>query len=174
MTIPQTRAELALFVPQNGTMIELGVAAGRFAVELIGKNNEAHYIGIDRWSDHHDELEMMNARATITSASVSAWLIQSTFVDALPMFNDECADLLYIDGYAHTGQDNGQTLDDWWPKVKSGGIFAGHDYCAEYHKTMRVVDAFVVKHGLELNIINDSKCPSWWVKKPQISEKNEN
>jgi predicted O-methyltransferase YrrM len=162
---PKTRAELALFVPASGVMIELGVAAGLFAVELIKANPHAYYIGIDRWSDHHDTKEMQSAETRIKAETKTWQLMRETFVNALSYFKDESADMIYIDGYAHTGQNNGQTLDDWWPKVKKGGIFAGHDYCKEYHQTMRVVDDFVAKHGATLNIIDDSDCPSWWIVK---------
>jgi len=165
MIKPQTRADLALFVPDNGVMIELGVAAGKFAVELIKANPRAKYVGVDRWSDHHDEAEWKIAKDSINNLTKKWCLQRKTFAAAVNYYRDEYADLIYIDGYAHTGQDNGQTLDDWYPKLKSGGIFAGHDYCKEYHQTMRVVDAFVAKHGLTLNIINDSDCPSWWVVK---------
>jgi len=60
-TNPTTRADLALLVPTSGTVIELGVAAGRFAAEMLAKNPAMKYLGIDRWSDHHDETEMINA-----------------------------------------------------------------------------------------------------------------
>jgi predicted O-methyltransferase YrrM len=161
---PKTRAALALFVPDGGIMIELGVAAGLFADQLIKANPKAEYIGIDRWSDHHDGKEMRAAQILLgTDEPSQCTLIRATFAESLSRFDDASADLIYIDGYAHTGQDNGQTLDDWWPKLKHGGIFAGHDYCKEYHQTVRVVDAFVAKHGATLNIINDSDCPSWWI-----------
>lgn len=161
-----TRADLSLFVPYNGIMIELGVAAGDFAVELIRANPDANYVGVDRWSDHHDDQEMIYASQRINGASDYAEIIHSTFTDALHRVTDECADLIYIDGYAHTGQESGQTLDDWYPKLKSGGIFAGHDYCAQYQPTIDAVDSFVAKHGLTLNIINDGDHPSWWIVKP--------
>lgn len=160
---PQTRADLALFVPDNGLMIELGVAAGDFAVELIKANTRARYIGIDRWSDHHDDQEMIYASQRINQARHDAAIIHSAFSDALRHISDHCADLIYIDGYAHTGQESGQTLDDWYPKLKHGGIFAGHDYCGKYQPTIDAVDSFVAKHGLTLNIVNDGDHPSWWV-----------
>jgi len=163
MNAPQTRADLALFVPDNGVMIELGVAAGKFAVELIKANPRARYVGIDRWSDHHDKYEMVVAETCIRGKSKTAYLIRSTFSDALQYFPDESLDLIYIDGYAHTGQDNRQTLDDWYPKLTIGGIFAVHDYCAKYQPTIDAVDSFVARHGLTLNIINDGDHPSWWV-----------
>jgi len=158
----KTRAEIVKDLPPNSLVLELGVAAGRFAVDMLNVNPSIRYIGIDRWSDHHDEVEMFNAERAITLINPTARLIRLTFHDALELFDDETFDLIYIDGYAHTGQDNGQTLDEWFPKLKRGGIFAGHDYCHKYQPTIDAVDAFVAKENLTLNIINDGDHPSWF------------
>jgi SAM-dependent methyltransferase len=162
---PKTRSDLAQLVPPGGTMIELGVARGRFAVELMQANPAAHYIGVDRWSDHHDGEEYAAARALIEM--MGGQVMRATFTDAAPYFPQEAADLIYIDGYAHTGQLGGQTLREWWQKLKPGGIFAGHDYCAEYQPTIDAVNAFVAEHGLDLNLIPDKPHPSWWLRKPK-------
>lgn len=161
----KTRAEIVKDLPRNSLVIELGVAAGRFAVEMLTVNPTIQYTGIDRWSDHHDEVEMFNAGRAIKSINPEAQLIRLTFEDALELFDDETFDLIYIDGYAHTGQDGGKTLDDWYPKLKRGGILSGHDYCKKYQPTIDAVNAFVDKHNLTLNIINDGDHPSWWVVK---------
>jgi len=163
---PTTRADLALFVPPGGTIIELGVAAGKFAELLCDRNPAMRYIGIDRWSDHHDQCEMINAQYRLAKFD-RVLLHRMTFTDALPHFDNASADLIYIDGYAHTGQEGGQTLRDWWPKLRPGGIFAGHDYDPEhYPQTVAAVDDFVREHGLAMNIIDEKPHPSWWLVKP--------
>ena len=146
-------------------MIELGVAAGQFAVEMLTANPAARYLGIDRWSDHHDEAEMMTAIEILRAFNYAA-TSRSTFTEALPLVPDAWADLIYIDGYAHTGQEGGQTLRDWWPKLKPGGVFAGHDYSGHYPQTIAAVDAFVIEMGLDLRIIDEKPHPSWWTIKP--------
>jgi predicted O-methyltransferase YrrM len=162
---PNTRADLAHLIPANGIMVELGVAAGNFAVELMSQNPHATYVGVDRWSDHHDERERVTANQRINQLGGIA--LRSTFADALWHFLDQSLDMVYVDGYAHTGQDGGKTLADWWPKVKSGGIFAGHDYDnTHYPQTVQVVDSFMAQHGLTLHIINEKPHASWWVVKP--------
>ncbi len=71
-------------------------------------------------------------------------------------------DFIYIDGYAHTGQDNGTILKDWWPKLKSGGMFAGHDYCKQFPKTIEEVNKFATRHQLKLNFTKEEKYTSWY------------
>lgn len=159
----KTRADIVKDLAPNSIVIELGVAAGCFGVDMFKTNPNIQYIGIDRWSDHHDEAEMYKAINKLKNYAPRVAIMRYSFENALPLFHDEFADLIYIDGYAHTGQDNGKTLDDWYPKLKSGGIFAGHDYCKKYQLTINAVNAFSNKHNLTLNIINDGDHPSWWI-----------
>lgn len=162
---PATRSDIALMIPDGGTVIELGVAAGKFAVQMLEANPAIQYIGIDRWSDHHDEVEMRNAQEKLRRFDGSI-LIRDTFEAQVEFWQDESADMIYVDGYAHTGQEGGKTLDDWYPKVKRGGIFAGHDYDPNWPATIEAVDAFIAKHPeLTLNIIRESPYSSWWVRK---------
>ncbi len=92
-----------------------------------------------------------------------------TFEEALPLFANETLDFIYIDGYAHAGQENGKTLEQWWPKLKQGGIFSGHDYHPKWPKTQNVVDSFAAKHSLNLFLTSDAneakadEFPSWWM-----------
>jgi ubiquinone/menaquinone biosynthesis C-methylase UbiE len=164
MNTPTKRSELAKMVPPGATVIELGVAAGRFAVQLIEANPAISYLGIDRWSDHHDDAEYHRAKEVIEVMGGS--VLRSTFEDARPQFEDSSAHLVYVDGYAHTGQDGGKTLKQWWTVVQPGGIFAGHDYHPEYQPTIDAVDAFVAAHKLTLHIIDEAHYASWWVRKP--------
>jgi trans-aconitate methyltransferase len=168
-TEPKTRADLARLVPPGAVIIELGVAAGKFAELLLDQNPSAQYVGIDRWSDHHDEAEMDRAKARLWRWRDRVGLIRGSFADHLPLVPDGFADMIYIDGYAHTGQEGGQTLRDWWPKLSPGGIFAGHDYCPQYPQTIEAVNAFVYEMGLEnaLNIIDEKPHASWWLTKPK-------
>jgi trans-aconitate methyltransferase len=161
------RKELALLIPPRGGIVfELGVAAGQFAEELLTVNPEMIYIGVDRWTDHHDLAEMDVARNRLRKFQGQASLIRSTFADAAKMVPDRFADLIYIDGYAHTGQDAGATLDLWWSKLRPGGYYAGHDYDKRWPKTVAVVDRFVQSHGLDLHLTTNDIYQSWWIQKP--------
>lgn len=165
----EKRSHLARLIPSGGVVIELGVAAGKFADELCRENPSIRYVGIDRWSDHHDENEMLTAAYRLESIGAKSVLHRMTFSDAVIMCEDGEADMIYIDGYAHTGQEGGETLRQWWPKLKSGGIFAGHDYDAEsYPQTVAAVDAFVASlpEKIQFNTTGEEKLPSWWFVKP--------
>jgi hypothetical protein len=145
------------------------------AAAMLAANPAAHYLGIDRWSDHHDEGEMFGAIERLRPYP-NARTFRSTFAEALPMIPDDYADMIYIDGYAHTGQEGGQTLCDWWAKLKPGGIFAGHDYDMEnYPQTFCAVNDFILEMDqagvrLYLNVIDEKPHPSWWLVKPKTTK----
>lgn len=169
-----SRTQLPGLVPVGSIAAELGVAAGAFSLELLASGRLSRLYSIDRWSDHHDHAEEQQARALLARFGAASVVMRSTFADALPLIPDASLDLLYIDGYAHTGQDGGRTLRDWLPKVKAGGIIAGHDYDPAWRPTIDAVDAFVRDHGLALNIIpavpgavcNGDRYASWWARVP--------
>lgn len=165
---------LAELLPRDAAIVcELGVAAGEFADALLAASHDiAEYHGIDLWSDHHDTKEMEEARKRLSlrhrmidKRFTEIILKRRSFADAVRDYSNDSFDLVYVDGYAHTGQEAGRTLYDWWPKVKPGGIFAGHDYDVAWPLTVSAVTQFVREHNLELNVIKGDEFASWWVRK---------
>ena len=170
------RQALAHKVPPGGQVIELGVASGEFSAALLRTNPKIGLLcGIDKWDDHHNVEEMSEALRLLSTVAEphQCRLIRKSFSDALNDFADRSQDLIYVDGYAHTGQEQGRTLADWWPKVKPGGIFAGHDYDEiAWPQTKKAVDRFVrslcsaMNAPIPLNVIVGDDYASWWIKKP--------
>ncbi len=165
-----TREDLADMIPDGGVAIELGVAKGDYSVALLERNPGIRILySIDRWSDHHDDAEYRSAFRRLSAFGERSMVLRLTFEQAVHEFSDGVFDFIYVDGYAHTGQEGGRTLDDWWPKLKVGGIFAGHDYSARWPLTVKAVDAFVRERGLNLNVTDEVErgkiYRSWWVRK---------
>lgn len=160
------RGEFGRLLNHHGCRIgaELGVAKGSFSKCLLDRSDLSLLVSIDRWSDHHNDREYRQVLDLLCGYSHRSMVLRLTFEDALPLFPDGFFDFLYIDGYAHTGQEGGKTLRDWWLKLKTGGIYAGHDYSTAYPPTMRAVDDFVADHGLELHTTRE-QLASWWVVK---------
>ena len=167
------RIEFLELLPEGGMGLELGVAAGDYSRAICDRSQLTHIYGIDRYTDHHDDAEMTSMLEMLEDQiDIGRYtFLKGSFDNYLENFTDETFSFIYIDGYAHTGQEDGKTLDDWFCKLKPGGIFAGHDYHENWVKTVNVVDAFVAKHNLELNIIdglvNDGDFPSWYVVKAE-------
>ncbi|MDZ7782669.1 MAG: class I SAM-dependent methyltransferase [Halioglobus sp.] len=58
------------------------------------------------------------------------YLLRMFFNDALQHFNDDSIDLLHIDGL-HTYEAVQEDFNNWYPKLKPGGIMLFHDVMAK-------------------------------------------
>ncbi len=43
-------------------------------------------------------------------------ILRMRFDEALPLFDESSLDFIYVDGYAHDGEPDGQTFREWFPK----------------------------------------------------------
>lgn len=145
--------------------IELGVAKGEFSKQLLETYSEMYLFSVDAWAGDrgHDEREYIDTSKMLLPFKERNSIIRTYFENALFEFDDEFFDFVYIDGYAHTGQDGGKTLNDWWSKVSKGGIMAGHDYDTMYQETINTVDKFVKENDLKLHIVKEKPFSSWYV-----------
>lgn len=176
MNIPN-RSDLATLVPAGGIGIELGVATGLFSSALLQHGAQIGCLySVDRWSDHHNVSEYFHACQNLRVYGERSVVLRATFEEALPLFPDASFDFIYIDAYAHTGQEGGRILDQWWPKLKEGGVFAGHDYDPAWPATIEAVDVFAAAHQIGIAIIpGDAQADrktehyaSWWCRKPGV------
>jgi predicted O-methyltransferase YrrM len=167
------RADLATFIPENGVGVELGVAAGAYSRILLERHPTLTLYSVDRWGGDrgHGNVQFRRAYENLRWAGERSIIVRAFFEDALVTFCDGIFDFIYIDGYAHTGQDDGRTLEQWWPKLRVGGIFAGHDYSPHWPKTVHAVDRFLQEKGLTPGVTdepsepNTTTFPSWFVLK---------
>ena len=149
-------------VPAGGLLVELGVAGGRHAVQLLKRHDTLRYLGIDAWEVRPHDMKLAMRRLRPFAERVT--LRRCLFSEAT---QDVCnADLVYVDGFAHTGQDGGATLREWWPMVRPGGIMAGHDYDPVWPLTVKAVDEWAAHVGCPVHIIPDRPYPTWWLRKP--------
>lgn len=157
--------------PSGNIGVELGVAAGGFSEKMMNSGLFKSFIGVDRYSDVHgiDEYKTALTRVGIWN---SYKILRMTFDEAYDLFEDESLDFIYVDGYAHTGEEGGQTIYKWAKKVKIGGVIAGDDYHPNWPLVMEAVNSFVKDTGFELHVttisqpgVDYSEYPSWGVTK---------
>lgn len=139
--------------------VELGVAAGVFSKEMVHSGYFRKFFGVDAYSDHHDTIEYFKALQSIGIFSQYK-LIRMRFEEAEGLFADESLDFVYVDGYAHTGEDQGRTIYAWLPKVKVGGVLAGHDYHPDWPAVVGAVNALCYQTGFPLYVTELSREPS--------------
>ena len=166
-----TRDELSKLA--FGTSLELGVSAGDYSETLLKNKKIKRLYSIDRWSNDgkHNDAQYLQVLHRFKKYKSRSIIIRREFEMAVSIFNS-VFDFIYIDGYAHTGQDGGKTLRQWWPKLKPGGIFAGHDYHSRWQPTIDAVNQFVKEYKLELFLTKEYDqashvYPSWYIFKPE-------
>lgn len=147
--------------------LELGVAGGGFSARMVASGRFAQFFGIDMYADTHDVAQY---KAALRHVGLDApyKLLRMTFAEAFDLFDDESLDFIYIDGYAHSGQEGGETIWHWAKKVKVGGLIAGDDYHPDWPLVMEAVDRFAAETGFELCVTTETEPgveyaehPSW-------------
>jgi len=148
----KNREDIALFAPQGSVGCELGVASGALTCRFMDLDHFSAFHAVDKWDDHHDAKEY---NATVERLKdyeeLTIWRMEAAaFCTQIP---DETLGFLYIDCYAHTGQDDGNILRAAWPKLAIGGIFSGDDYDGDtFPLTTRAVDEFAESVGHTVRI----------------------
>lgn len=171
----EKRQDIIKLVKPNGIGIELGVAEGVLSERLLSSNKLSHLYGVDLYNTpDHDVNQYKRALNRTERFRNNYSLLRMSFSEALDLFPDNYFDFIYIDGYAHTGQDDGQTLYDWYPKLKRGGVFSGDDYHPHFPKTVESINKFSKEHNLQVKVINChepysvwSEYPTWYVLDPR-------
>lgn len=176
--LPEYLAELG----HIGVGVELGVADGWFSNQILLHSKLRLLISIDPWSQsdpaqsHLAPLSQLDqARETLKSHGCRSCILPLYSFDAINLFNphpDGLFDFIYVDAN-HEEDATTQDLEDWYPRLRVGGIFAGHDYCDFHSSVKQAVDAFVAKHHLtlyttELDFVYEGHAiRTWYLLKPQ-------
>jgi FkbM family methyltransferase len=168
------RDHVATLFREGAVGVELGVAAGGFSERLLNYPHVGYLYSIDMWAGDrgHGVEQYREAIARLSPYRDRNTTMRMRFDEALGLFTDESFDFIYVDGYAHDGELNGQTFSDWFPKLKRGGIIAGDDYAPDWPLVVAAVDAFCAQSGLELHVIDchedswNSMYPTWFAIKP--------
>ena len=92
-----------------------------------------------------------------------------TSVEAAPLFDDGFLDFVYIDAN-HMYDSVMNDLTVWWPKVRRGGLMAGHDYLQGMfdgvdYGVKKAVDIFASSIRHEVGVTMEESYPSWWIQK---------
>jgi hypothetical protein len=169
------RDDVATLLKPGGMGVELGVAEGGFSERILKRSKLAHLYSIDMWAGDrgHDVHQYKKAVGRLDPFKMRNSILRMRFDEALDLFPNGSCDFIYVDGYAHTGEEEGRTFRDWFPKLKSGGIFAGDDYSPEWPLVVKEVDKFVAENNLKMFVIDcqekddwASQYPTWFAFKP--------
>jgi hypothetical protein len=161
----------------NGVGIEIGVQRGDFARILLDTTELKEIILLDSWQHFENYQDLANHSQKMQDYLYN--LVKKRFVGepririikgdcriAVIGFEDESFDFIYHDAN-HTYEFVSEQLKAWFPKLKKGGIMAGHDYFdGEFDMGLfgvkSAVDEFVAANNIELHATTERECKSWW------------
>ena len=119
--------------------VEVGVFKGQFSKHLL-ENWAGQLWMVDPWrafeegegyvdaSNHKEhETAWLETIKNIEGYEARAFMLRGLSSDMASRFRDGSLDLVYIDGN-HAYDWVKEDIELWWPKLRPGGVLAGHDY----------------------------------------------
>ncbi len=134
--------------PESGTIVELGAWLGKSSSYLVDNAVDRNVIIIDSWKGSPNELNSTHRLATQVDiyevfkqnmGERNYKSIRGLSSEVVNQFEDESLDVVFID-LTHTYESVKQDIKLWLPKVKKGGILAGHDYENDWPEVVKAVD----------------------------------
>lgn len=141
MGLPIILNELRL----TGEAVEVGTHRGEYASCFLEKWNGRMLWCVDPWENpagyeqqaltlaysdgnrNNDYAACLKALRKVDPRGKRHNLLKLVSLEAATVFKDGSLDLVYIDG-DHTRPAIDNDLEAWWPKLKKGGLLAGHDF----------------------------------------------
>lgn len=71
-------------------------------------------------------------------------------------------DFIYIDG-SHDYESVKRDIENYYPKIKEGGVMGGHDICNCDCKELEEVSKAVIEFAVNNNLILHISDPDWWI-----------
>lgn len=177
ISVKVTRDDLALAFAEMGFRrgAEVGVESGRFSEVLLTSNPQLELLCVDAWQPYpgyreHVTQEKLDGfyRDTLLRLQPYRATVRRGFsVDVAATVPDGSLEFVYIDGN-HTLPQVIADIAAWTPKVRSGGIVAGHDFGrASVGHVREAVEAWTKVYGIApWFILTGDRSPSWlWVQK---------
>jgi predicted O-methyltransferase YrrM len=199
-----TREDIGPYIEEEGlkTGMEIGVQRGYSAKRLLldWKSCERFYL-VDLWKQQENYADSANVgnedqQQIFLEAQerLRPWVNKTIFLPmpsaaAAPKIRDEELDFIYIDA-RHDFCGVKEDMELYWPKLKKGGIMAGHDYvtapeaatiseglenwsiCEDGTKhegaVKGAVTAFAQAHQLQVLVTYRELYPTWMIRKPRV------
>jgi len=142
-TYPNLYKRVVEEFPSGSKFVEVGSWKGRssacLAVEIANSGKEIDLYCVDTWegSVEHKDYDNINSLYDVFIENMKPvekyyFPLKISSVDASKKFKDKSLDFVFLDA-SHEYEDVKNDIIKWLPKVKPGGILAGHDYYVDGH-----------------------------------------
>lgn len=142
--------------PSGSKFVEVGSWKGKssayLAVEIINSKKNITLDCIDTWqgSAEHQKDKYVKSNSLYelfieNTSSLSSVInpIRLDSISASKKYEDNSIDFIFIDAN-HYYHDVKKDIEAWFPKVKIGGVIAGHDYKNGWTDVDKAVDEFFI------------------------------
>jgi hypothetical protein len=180
--LPNLLNEAGLF----GYGAEIGVLTGYLSANFLEKWKGEKLYMIDAWRIFRNPYDPNNIGNKYPLGDLSetfnrvykygsrATILRDFSLEASKIFKNEFFDFIYLDA-SHDYKSVCDDLDAWYPKIKAGGYFMGHDYMdgvisgspdmSTVFGVKKAVDEFALKHNVTIGITKEKAFPSWYLRK---------
>lgn len=135
-------------LPNNSHFVEVGVWKGMsavyMAVEIINSGKKIRFDCVDNWEQIDpviaDHLYVGLYETFLNNIKPVEHIInpiRSISWDGAKFYKDKSLDFVFIDA-SHDYESVKKDIEAWYPKVREGGVIAGHDYrwCKDVQKAV--------------------------------------
>ena len=157
-----------------GMVVEIGVMHGGFSRMVLNQWRGREYVMVDLWArqdpsvykertdDVPYDLKYLDC-VQVAKEFPIVRMVRDFSVNAAKQFKDESLDWVFIDAN-HSFDAVTEDMDAWFPKLKKGGLFSGHDYMnnttwPHFCEVKSAVDKWMLSKNLEFVT---TPCSSWW------------
>jgi len=193
------REDLPEYLNKNGLLgigVELGVEDGIFTAHILKNWKGNRLYSIDSWrhfehiqdcnnGDHNSQLNAFaQTFMRVYPYGTSSVIIRDLSTLVVDLFAENSLDFVYVDA-GHDYDNIVRDLKVWYPKVRKGGLFCGHDYfngilLIDYGNGVgdpsdipedkkvhvyvkQAVDEFIKDKNFFLHVSTEKLAPSWFI-----------
>ena len=161
---PKLYSRVVQRLNSGSKIVEIGSWKGKssayMAVEIANSTKDIEFYCVDTWEgsiEHTEEQKGHNLYNkfldNMRPVENYYFPIKLNSIDASKKFKDNSLDFVFIDA-SHQYEDVKKDIISWLPKVKDGGIIAGHDYTEFHPGVIQAADEVLGKE----NIISSESC----------------
>lgn len=157
--------------------VEVGVLRGDFSIKILEALKPSNLVLVDPWvkfsSDDYGDYsrltqsgwDTMHSKVVKRFQEYPVEIFRGLSLPAAAAMAGRSFDFIYIDAN-HQEEHVLADLRAWWPMLRPGGIFSGHDL--DLLTVRSAVTRFRSERGVEapLGSTSEKNCPSWYFTKP--------
>jgi len=140
---------------------EVGVRRGKNAIDMLKKLSIKKLYLIDTWTTSPKASKEITLK-TLKEFKDKFVILTGYSSEMCEYIKDDELDFVYIDGN-HRYKGVKSDIENYYPKVKNGGLICGHDYVKKHIKLIEAVNDYFGEENIKSGTCLDSIAMDWWI-----------